>query len=88
MSDDSNESIMYEGSTNSSDLVSWYSSDYEQQEHDLEVLDKLREDTQQLIEQQKKNSTLIKRDNQKYSQNLITSIKNNRYLVYIYIYIY
>jgi len=76
----SNDSIEYEESINSSDQISWYSSDYEQQSHDLEILDILREDTQNLIEQQN-NDTLLKKENEKYSQNLITSIKNERYLV-------
>jgi len=75
----SSDSLEYEESINSSDQLSWYSSDYEQQGHDLEILDILREDTQHLIEQQN-NGTLLKKENEKYSQNLITSIKNERYL--------
>eukprot|EP00833_Pecoramyces_ruminatium_P003188 jgi/Orpsp1_1/1177220/evm.model.c7180000060604.1 len=63
----------------SSDQVSWYSSDYDQQEHDLDILDKLQEDTQLLIERQN-TSSLLKKKNEKYSQNLITSLKNERYI--------
>ncbi|ORX51761.1 hypothetical protein BCR36DRAFT_325233 [Piromyces finnis] len=78
--DSSRESFGYEDDyQNSSDLISWYSSDYEQQQHDLNILDKLGNDTQRLIERQN-NCTLLKKKNEKYSTNLITSIKNNRYM--------
>ncbi|ORX88065.1 hypothetical protein BCR32DRAFT_263741 [Anaeromyces robustus] len=76
---DSSDGNLYEESNDSSDQVSWYSSDYEQQSHDLDILDKLRFDTQQLIEQQK-NFSLFNKIDEKYSQNLITSLKNERYI--------
>jgi len=93
---DGDDDYIDEWNPSSSDQVSWYGSDYEQQDHDLDILDKLREDTQELIERQN-NSTLLKRKNEKYSQDLITSLKNERYLVknmnqkkiiYLYIYIF
>ncbi|KAL6635469.1 hypothetical protein LY90DRAFT_664993 [Neocallimastix californiae] len=76
---DGDDDYIDEWNPSSSDQVSWYGSDYEQQDHDLDILDKLREDTQELIERQN-NSTLLKRKNEKYSQDLITSLKNERYL--------